>query len=282
LQTKDNYTMKKTYTILPLLVCIALCGKLSAQPVKNLQGNNFLVHVTAFLENRPITYFYNLEGVFAKEDNKGIWHYFMGSYKTLEEADEVKRSVVAKGYPYAYVVDVEKVRRECKLTCDSDPSIDPSVPSVMRQIRSLHHLLFDFRKHSLTMDSKSQLDKLATILNGNAMYRVEFKGHTDAIGTPEFNQALSERRSNASKDYIANKGVADKRMTTSSYGMENPIAKNLRNGKDCPEGRKFNRRVELFITDAEGNVLNALIEPFDIPNELVLATHTDEKKLTKQ
>jgi outer membrane protein OmpA-like peptidoglycan-associated protein len=274
--------MKKTYTILPLLVCIALCGKLAAQPVKNLQGNNFLVHVTAFLENRPISYFYNLEGVFAKEDNKGIWHYFLGGYKTLEEADEVKRSVVAKGYPYSYVVDVEKVRRECKLTCDSDPSIDPSVPSVMRQIRSLHHLLFEFKKHSLTADSRSQLDKLATILAGNGMYRVEFKGYTDAIGTPEFNQALSEKRSEAAKTYIANKSIVNNRMTTSSYGMENPIAKNLRNGKDCPEGRKFNRRVEIFITDAEGNVLNALIEPFDIPNELVLASKADDKKLTKQ
>jgi outer membrane protein OmpA-like peptidoglycan-associated protein len=278
--------MKKTYTILPLLVCIAVCGSLAGQPVKNLQGNNFLVHVTAFLDNRPVSYFYNLEGVFPKEDNKGIWHYFMGSYKTLEEADEVKRAVVAKGYPYAYVVDVEKVRRECKLTCDSDPSIDPSVPSVMRQIRSLHHLLFEFRKHSLTSDSKAQLDKLASIMSGNSMYHVEFKGHTDAIGTPEFNQALSERRSEAAKAYIAGKGVVDKRMTTSSYGMENPIAKNLRNGKDCPEGRKFNRRVELFITDAEGNVLNALIEPFDIPNDLVFASNTatasDKKLTTKQ
>lgn len=273
--------MKKTYTILPLLVCIAVLGTLTAQPVKNLQGNNFLVHVTAFLENRPASYFYNLENVFAKEDNKGIWHYFLGSYKTLEEADDVKREVVAKGYPYAYVVDVEKVRRECKLTCDSDPSIDPSVPSVMRQIRSLHHLLYDFRKHTLSADSKTQLDKLATILNGNSMYHVEFKGHTDAVGSPEFNQALSERRSETAKNYVVGKGVIDSRMTTSSYGMENPIAKNLKNGKDCPEGRKFNRRVELFITDAEGNVLNALIEPFDIPNELVLASNVDDKKLSK-
>jgi outer membrane protein OmpA-like peptidoglycan-associated protein len=273
--------MKKTYTILPVLVCIALCGKLTAQPVKNLQGNNFLVHVTAFLENRPTSYFYNLENVFAKEDNKGIWHYFLGGYKTLEEADEVKRAVVAKGYPYAYVVDVEKVRRECKLTCDSDPSIDPSVPSVMRQIRSLHHLLFDFKKHSLSSDSKAQLDKLVTILAGNGMYHVEFKGHTDAIGTPEFNQALSERRSVTAKSYAESKGIATNRMTTSSYGMENPIAKNLKNGKDCPEGRKFNRRVEIFITDAEGNVLNALIEPFDIPNELVLASNVDDKKMSK-
>ena len=275
--------MKRTYTILPLLVCIAVFGKLTAQTVTPpAQGNNFLVHITAFLENRPISYFYNLEGVFSKEDNKGIRHYFLGSYKTLEEADDVKRAVVAKGYPYAYVVDVEKVRRECKLTCDSDPSIDPSVPSVMRQIRSLHHLLFDFRKASLSSDSRAQLDKLSTILSGNSMYHVEFKGHTDAIGSPESNQALSEKRSNAAKDYIANKGIVDKRMTATSYGMENPIAKNLKNGKDCPEGRKFNRRVEIFITDAEGNVLNALIEPFDIPTDLVYVTRVDDKKLTKQ
>ncbi len=273
--------MKKTYTILSLLVCIAAFGTLAAQPVKNFQGNNFLVHVTAFLENRPTSYFYNLEGVFAKEDNKGIWHYFLGSYKTLEEADEIKRDVVAKGYPYAYVVDVEKVRRECKLTCDSDPSIDPSVPSVMRQIRSLHHLLFDFRKHSLSSDSKAQLDKLSSILTGNSMYNVEFKGYTDAVGSPEFNQALSERRSETAKSYVLAKGVVASRTTTSSYGMENPIAKNLKNGKDCPEGRKFNRRVEIFITDAEGNVLNALIEPFDIPTDLVLASTREEKKLTK-
>ena len=64
LQTKDNYTMKKTYTILPLLVCIALCGKMAAQPAKDSQGNNFLVHITAFLENRPISYFYNLHYFF--------------------------------------------------------------------------------------------------------------------------------------------------------------------------------------------------------------------------
>ena len=273
--------MKKTYTMLLLLVCIATFDTLTAQPVKNFQGNNFLVHVTAFLENRPTSYFYNLEGVFVKEDNKGIWHYFLGSYKTLEEADEIKRAIVAKGYPYAYVVDVEKVRRECKLTCDSDPSIDPSVPSVMRQIRSLHHLLFDFRKHSLSSDSKTQLDKLSTILTGNSMYNVKFKGYTDAVGTPEFNQVLSERRSETAKAYVLAKGVVASRTTTSSYGMENPIAKNLKNGKDCPEGRKFNRRVEIFITDAEGNVLNALIEPFDIPTDLALASTREEKKLTK-
>ena len=64
-------------------------------------------------------------------------------------------------------------------------------------------------------------------------------------------------------------GVMEDRVKLSSYGMEIPIAKNKRNGKDCPEGRRFNRRVEIFIMDIEGNVLNALIEPLDIPTELL-------------
>ena len=48
-----------------------------------------------------------------------------------------------------------------------------------------------------------------------------------------------------------------------------PIAKNSKNGKDCPKGRRFNRRVEIFIMDKEGNVLNALVSPFEIPNDLI-------------
>ena len=44
-------------------------------------------------------------------------------------------------------------------------------------------------------------------MNENGGYRVEFKGHCDAVGSPEFNQALSEKRSNAAKSYINSKGI---------------------------------------------------------------------------
>ncbi|MBL7816009.1 MAG: OmpA family protein [Saprospiraceae bacterium] len=233
---------------------------------------NFLVHITAFNEKRPVSYFSNLEHVFMKEDNKGIWHYFLGGYKTLEEADSVRRQVFEKGYPYVYVIDVEKVRRECKLTCDSDPSIDPSVPTVMRTIRNTTHLLFDFGRSIIKPDAKVQLNRLSAILNENGKYKVEFKGHTDNIGTPEFNQELSERRAESAAAYLKGRSISSERIKVSSYGMEAPIAKNQKGGKDCPEGRRFNRRVEIFIMDLEGNVLNALVEPLDIPTELLVNT----------
>ena len=268
--------MSKIYQTLGIMICLTTA--LKAQPKQVTPPANFLVHITAFIEKRPVSYFYNLENVTTKDDNKGIWHYYLGSYRTLEEADSVRRAVVAKGYPYAYVVDVEKVRRECKLACDSDPSIDPSVPALMRSIRSIHHLLFDFSSAALRPDSKAELNKLGAIMGNNAIYHVEFKGHTDGIGTPEANQELSERRSGSAEVYLQNRGVVSSRIKTTSYGMQTPIAKNMKNGKDCPEGRKFNRRVEIFITDAEGNVLNALVDPLDIPTELLVEGYADKTK----
>lgn len=248
-------------------MCFITC--LTAQQAQTVPVNNFLVHITGFLDKRADNYFSNLDGVSMKLDSKGIWHYYKGSYSTLEEADSVKRTLIQKGYPYAYVVDVQKVRRECKLSCDSDPSIDPTMPTIIRQIRSLHHLLFDFNKSALNNDAKTQLNNLSTILTNNSAYHVEFKGHADAIGSADYNKALSERRSEAAKTYIEMRGVAKNHVKTSSYGMEVPIAKNAINGKDCPTGRKFNRRVEIFITDIDGNIINTLIEPFDIPTDLL-------------
>jgi outer membrane protein OmpA-like peptidoglycan-associated protein len=259
-------TITATFIILLSSLSLVAQQQTTATPAT---ANNFIVHVTAFNEKRPVTYFTNLENVFMKEDNKGIWHYYLGSYKTLEEADSVRRKVVEKGYPYAYVVDVEKVRRECKLTCDSDPSIAPSVPTAMRNIRNISHLLFDFGKGGLKPEAKVQLNRLATILSENNKYRVEFKGHTDNIGSPEFNQELSEKRAESAAAYIKSRSVGAERIKVSSYGMETPIAKNQKSGKDCPQGRRFNRRVEIFIMDVEGNVLNALVEPLDIPTELL-------------
>ena len=227
--------------------------------------NNFLVHITAFNEKRPISYFTNLENVFMSQDNKEIWHYYLGGYKTLEEADSVRRKVFELGYAYVYIIDVEKVRRECLLTCGDDPSI----PDIMQQLQNLTHLLFDFGKSSLKPDSKLILNHLTTILNQNGKYQVEFKGHTDNIGSPEINQELSEKRTESVAQYVQFKALSAERIKQTSYGMEMPIAKNQRKGKDCPEGRRFNRRVEIIIMDIEGNVLNALVDPLDIPNELL-------------
>ena len=69
-------------------------------------------------------------------------------------------------------------------------------------------------------------------------------GHTDSIGTEQYNQALSERRAKAVFDYLASRGVSPSRMQAIGMGESDPVADNA-----TAEGRQLNRRVMLIRTD---------------------------------
>ena len=71
---------------------------------------------------------------------------------------------------------------------------------------------------------------------------VTIEGHTDSIGTSEYNLALGERRSNSVRDYLIKRGIAMNRLRTVSYGEERPIATN-----DTAAGRAMNRRAHLLV-----------------------------------
>ncbi|MCL4143021.1 UNVERIFIED_CONTAM: hypothetical protein GTU68_031460 [Idotea baltica] len=66
------------------------------------------------------------------------------------------------------------------------------------------------------------------------------EGHTDSVGSKSTNQALSDRRANAVRDYLIANGIAADRLTAAGYGEDNPIANNKTRA-----GRKENRRVEV-------------------------------------
>lgn len=112
-------------------------------------------------------------------------------------------------------------------------------------IVSLADILFDFNKATLRRDVEFNLVKIATILNQFGEMNVLVEGHTDAIGTDEYNLALSQKRAQAVSDFLASQGVAAKRLSWEGYGKTRPVADN-----DTDEGRQKNRRVDLVIQDA--------------------------------
>ena len=78
---------------------------------------------------------------------------------------------------------------------------------------------------------------------------LDVEGHTDSVGGDEYNQALSERRAAAVRDYLVQQGIAAESIASRGFGKTQPVASN-----DTPEGRQQNRRVELVLTgDAIGN-----------------------------
>ena len=102
---------------------------------------------------------------------------------------------------------------------------------------------FEYDKSRLTSNAKTILDDVTDALNAASTVTVELGGHTDARGSDEYNQKLSERRASSVRQYLIGKGVDAGRMTAVGYGESQPVADN-----ETDEGRELNRRVELKIT----------------------------------
>jgi peptidoglycan-associated lipoprotein len=81
---------------------------------------------------------------------------------------------------------------------------------------------FDLDSYSLDDEDRRTLDAQATWLVRNAAVRVTIEGHADERGTREYNLALGDRRANAARDYLQNRGIAPTRMEVISWGKERP------------------------------------------------------------
>ncbi len=107
----------------------------------------------------------------------------------------------------------------------------------------LRNIYFDFDKASFQTESYAELNKLEAMLVENSGIVVEIAGHTDAIGTKDYNQQLSVRRAQAVKDYLTKKGIDSRRIKPVGYGKSKPLASN----DDEEGGRELNRRVEFKV-----------------------------------
>lgn len=101
---------------------------------------------------------------------------------------------------------------------------------------------FEFEKADLNEEAKIELDRAAEYMQRNPNQRFEIYGYTDAKGSEQFNQELSQRRAEAVKTYLLSKGVSKELLVIIPKGMSDPVS-----GNDDEAGRRKNRRVEIRI-----------------------------------
>jgi peptidoglycan-associated lipoprotein len=102
---------------------------------------------------------------------------------------------------------------------------------------------FPVDKAALSPEAQSRLTAFAEQLKSeNKNVFLEIQGHTDATGTPDYNEELGEQRAEAVRKYLNRQGVALNRMSTISYGQEAPVAPN-----NTRDGRAQNRRVVVVV-----------------------------------
>jgi len=120
-------------------------------------------------------------------------------------------------------------------------------------IVNMSDVLFDTGSYTLKPGAREKLAKISGIVLAHPGLNLQIEGHTDSVGTDEFNQQLSERRADSVRDFLAEQGVPASSITAHGFGKTQPVASN-----DTAEGRQRNRRVELVVNgDAIGNATSA-------------------------
>ena len=108
------------------------------------------------------------------------------------------------------------------------------------------YLKFDFDKSDLRPENKELLSRIVGVLLTSSDYQIYVYGHTDDVGTEEYNMDLSERRAKAVRDYLAEAGIDPSIMTREGFGKSRPLVPGT-----SDEARAKNRRVELGIVNAQ-------------------------------
>jgi OOP family OmpA-OmpF porin len=122
------------------------------------------------------------------------------------------------------------------------PPPPPPPKPVSEKVTFAADAFFDFDKAILKPEGKAKLDDLTSKLQGMNLEVIIAVGHTDSVGSVEYNQKLSIRRADAIKAYIVSKGVEANRVYTEGKGKSQPVADNK-----TAEGRAKNRRVEIEV-----------------------------------
>jgi outer membrane protein OmpA-like peptidoglycan-associated protein len=113
-------------------------------------------------------------------------------------------------------------------------------------IVNLPDILFDFNQATLKAEAREKLSKVCGILTVAGGYNLSIEGHTDGVGSEEYNQKLSERRAESVKNYLSSCGMTNVAMESKGFGKSQPVATN-----DTAAGRQQNRRVEIVIADSQ-------------------------------
>jgi outer membrane protein OmpA-like peptidoglycan-associated protein len=118
---------------------------------------------------------------------------------------------------------------------------------------NISDVLFDTGQYTLRSAAREKLAKVSGIVLAHPGLRLEVEGHTDNVGSEEFNQQLSEKRAISVRDFLVQEGISINSISARGFGKTVPVASN-----DTAAGRQSNRRVEMIVA---GDVIGIPITP---------------------
>lgn len=179
----------------------------------------------------------------------------IGNFKIDKELKIIRRTEDLGKYAntnWAYVfvdqVSVKPIKSKEECSCENEilasMVVDPPLQLSEYKKIKLDDILFDFDKDQLTPEAQKQLEEVYKLLKKNRAMYMEISGHTDIVGPDGYNIDLSKRRAQRVIKYLADKGIAQDRLTIAYFGSSRPASDN-----STETGRAQNRRVEFQILE---------------------------------
>lgn len=173
-------------------------------------------------------------------DGDAITYSWTAASGTLATPNDRQSVWTAPNMAGSYPVTVTVT--DAKGATASDTATCQVVAPEVKKEWKFEDVYFDFDRYSLREDALRVLDEAVNAMKQDTTLRLQIEGHTCNIGTAEYNLALGERRAMSVRDYLVSQGISADRLSTVSYGEEQPKHDNSRE-----ETRRLNRRAALTV-----------------------------------
>ncbi|MBS1680172.1 MAG: OmpA family protein [Bacteroidetes bacterium] len=175
----------------------------------------------------------------------GEQYLIIGNFSSNDSTESMKietrdgKSLMLGTSAYYYIDDVSVFSNE-----PPPPETEEIQAPKLNETYILKNIHFEHDSYELLSSSYTELDILISVLKKNPKWKVQLSGHTDDVGSDEYNLALSENRVKSVGDYLIKNGVSKERIHTQGFGKQKPI----KTGND-EATRALNRRVEAKFLD---------------------------------
>lgn len=171
--------------------------------------------------------------------------------KQIDSAEERRRMLVLEqrsSEAQRAQMEAEQARREAEILRKQMEELQAERTD-RGMVLTLGDVLFDLNKADLKPSGEQTIARLTQFMKEYEERRVRVEGYTDSTGDDSYNQQLSERRAQAVRDELVAQGIDRRRVEVRGFGEQYPVASN-----DTGVGRQQNRRVEIVISDKDGNI----------------------------
>ncbi len=165
---------------------------------------------------------------------------FQDGSNTTARFENNGQSIWVKIYSQESTIEITVIEEKALQLSIQPPTADAMQATLDKAGHIALYINFDFNKATLRPDAAPVIAQIVALLKKNAGLKVALQGHTDSIGGHDYNVKLSKDRAAAVVAAIVKGGIDAKRLTSTGFGPDKPVADN-----DTPEGRAKNRRVEL-------------------------------------